>query len=253
MKNVFLLDDDNEELSRLKLVLEEELQVRTLPVSDSAAAMEIITAHAHLFSAYVLDIEMVGQKYSGIQIAEHIRRQPGCALVPIIFLTSYSHFGAGSLHYIHYYDFFQKPCSAERMVRSVSQALSIDSPNTPPSQPPTITFETNRLCVELNLADVSCIELLGSYISVTDLLGEVTVYRVRSNVFSSICYELDLLRGHSLMQIHRSIIINVNRIKEIIWQKNTATVHLFNVAEPKPAGKTFLHNLSIYAKQPSYP
>lgn len=106
--NIFLLDDQLDELNNVKSFLEDQLPVKVVPVSNSDVAMQLVKKHTSLFSAYILDIEMVGQKYSGIQVAETIRSQPRSTLVPIIFLTSHAHFGGGVLQNIHYYDFFSK-------------------------------------------------------------------------------------------------------------------------------------------------
>ena len=247
MKNIFLLEDDSDELNRIKDTLELRLPVQIFPIPDSEASIQIIQKHYDIFSAYILDIEMSGQKYSGIQVAEAIRNQPQCALVPIIFLTSHAHFGAGGLHYIHYYEFFQKPCDVDRLVATLQEALSINSINEH-SEHTTINIESNHLSVELDLEDISCIEIFGTQLYVTDLLGKVATYKVKPNVFSSICQRLKTMGNCSLRQIHRTVIINVNRIKRIEWRKNTATVWLFNVKDWKPAGKTYLNVLSPYSE-----
>lgn len=239
---IFLMDDESTELVRIQKILETQLPVKVVPISDSDVGIRLIRQTPSAFSAYILDIEMVGQTYCGIQVAEEIRRQPGCALVPILFLTSHTHFGGEALHHIHYYDFLQKPCDAERLIDDLRSALALD--DTP--KPPCVLIEGRNGSFDLELSAISCIELSGQDMLITDFRGRVTAVPAKPNAFSRLCARLETIPGHSLVRIHRSVIINRNRIREIEWRKNSATVWLFNVADWKPAGKNYLDNLSMY-------
>lgn len=211
--------------------------------------MEVLDKYYDKFSAYVLDIEMIDQKYSGIEVAEKIRKLPNGSLVPIIFLTSHSYFGGGGLRKIHYYEFFQKPSNPIKVLNTLKSALSSEAKIKPSENQPLI-FETGKLTVELDISTISCREVYGSELVVTDFCGKSDSYHIKSSTFSKICKELNKRNDHSLKQTHRCVIINVNRIKHIEWRKNAATVWLFNVDEPKPVGKTYLHNISVYNKPP---
>lgn len=248
MHQIFYMDDDSEELRFLKDALESSLPIKVIPVPDSEIAMQLIRLRSDFFSAYILDIEMDQQKYSGIQIAEEIRRQPNCALTPIIFLTTYKHFGIGGLRYIHYYDFFQKPYEIDQITESISNALSLQTYIKQTDFKEFIVFESCGITIKWDPSNISCIEISGPELCITDLLGKEFIYRVKPNVFSCICKSVSALKDPFLQRIHRCVVINVNRIKLIDWHKNYANVQLFNTQAWKPAGKTYLKALAIYGK-----
>ncbi len=216
-----------------------------MPVSNAATAAELIPKIYSKISAFILDIEMKGQELTGIQIAEQIRKNPQCATVPIIFLTSYVHFGSGALHDIHYYDFLSKVDSKKLLINTLEKALGIHLVTNNLSTPH-IIVECTSCSLEISIESISCIDLFGSKLLITDFSGETQAYRVKPHAFSDICVQLENISGHSLKQIHRCVIVNVNRIKEIQWHKNSAQIWLFNVSDWKPAGKTYLHKLSQF-------
>lgn len=245
---IFLMDDESKELEHVQELLESRLPVQVVPISDSDAGLQLIRTNASAFAAYILDIEMVGQTYCGIQIAEEIRRQPGCALVPILFLTSRVHFGGEALRYIHYYDFLPKPCDAKRLIGDLRSALALDNAPGESRKAPIVLLEGRGTSLRLDLSMVSCLEISGQDMLITDFRGQVTAFPIKPRTFSKLCAELDTLPGHAMVQVHRSVIINRNRIRAIEWRKNSATIWLFNVADWKPAGKNYLDNLAIFRK-----
>lgn len=243
---IFLMDDESQELEHIQKLLEEQLPVQVVPISDSDVGLQLIRTDASTFAAYILDIEMVGQTYCGIQVAEEIRRQPGCALVPILFLTSHTHFGGEALRHIHYYDFLQKPCDAARLVEDLRTALALDGAAVGGAKAPSVVLEGRGVSLRLDLSVVSCLEISGQDMLITDFRGQVTVFPIKPHTFSKLCAELEAMPGHAMVRVHRSVIINRNRIREIEWRKNSATIWLFNVADWKPAGKNYLDKLAMY-------
>lgn len=77
------------------------------------------------------------------------------------------------------------------IVKSLAEALSLDPSISQLKTPSTIIIESNHVNVELDLSDISCIEVMGRQLLVTDLLGKVQTYRIKPNVFSTICKQLD--------------------------------------------------------------
>ena len=89
MFRVALCDDDRRFLELLKdraemFCVEKARNVKFSAFSDSDILMGM-TERGEIFDAYILDIEM--QDYSGIEIAEEIRKKSKMAC--IIFLTSH--------------------------------------------------------------------------------------------------------------------------------------------------------------------
>lgn len=241
---ILLLDDNHNHLTQISDFLSNNPSLEIVSFSESLSALQALENKVYNFSAFILDIEMTGQEYSGIDVAERIRELPGNALKPIIFLTSYAHFSFGALKHIHYYDFFHKPCKPEALSNSLKRALSANDFANQKQQ--VLTIHLNHFEIEVDIKSVSCMELFSNVLVVTDLLGNEQRYKVKPNTFTDICNQLTAFRSTYLQQVHRSVIVNLNRIKKIEWQKNTAMIWLFNVHDWKPVGKTFLKKLDAY-------
>lgn len=244
--HIMLLDDDAEQLRRLVPPVRRSLPFTVAPFMSPQAAIEALTDPQYNFVAFVLDIEMERLALSGISVAEAIRRQPAYVRTPIIFVTSHTHYGYGALSYLHYYEFFNKFESPDKLVNALRRALSV--PGDAPVEPTDLTLQGSRMTYALNSCDIACIELFGRQVAVTDLLGKTQVYAVRHNAFQELCDQMEKLEDGCLQQIHRCIIVNTRRIRQIEWEKNTATVWLFNMDEGKPAGKTYVRRLDIFRR-----
>lgn len=243
---VFLLEDSRDDLEYIKTILEKSLNVTVLVSDNADETIPLLTRNISRIKAFVLDIEMVGQKYSGIDVALAIRNNPECVLTPIIFLTSYSHFGKGALKQIHYYDFISKSAPIEQLITVLQQALGLEKKTPSFLDKYRVIINGRKFQSEIVLDDISCIEQFGNELIVTDYFGKETRYLIKSHAFESICDQIAAFPDCPFEQIHRSVIINVHRIKSIDMEKNTGRVTLFNVSDMKPAGKTYLHKLLMY-------
>jgi len=222
------------------------LPFQVITFEKAEDAFSALNSCQYEFCAFILDIELAGQKHTGIDIAEIIKSNAQTASKPIFFLTSYKHFGYGSLKHLHYYDFFTKDTDFEKITASIEKAVF---PQNEGKQKSSIVFLQGLFCVyEINLNDVSCIEQFGKEIVITDLSGHVSSYRVKPCAFINVCKQIEQLDYKNFQQVHRSIILNFHRIQKIDWHKNTASVILFNTSDCKPVGKTYLEKLKIFKK-----
>lgn len=248
---ILLLDDDLIELNNTKSLIENDIpSIAVITTNSYEESIHYIDTYNQNIEAYILDIELSDSKFSGIDVAKFIRNDPKKALVPIIFTTSYSHYGSGFLQEVHYYDFFVKPYDKKQLLKSIKGSLSLISKNS--------CNAVNKLSIPLlygsslllNFNDVTCIEINGKELSITNSLGKVEKYYVKYKTFSNI---INYIAAHeelkNFIQIHRCIIINAERIKKIQKGKNIADIWLFNLNNSKPVGKTFLHQISIFNKK----
>ena len=248
---ILLLDDDLIELNNTKSLIENDIpSISVITTNSYEKSIHYIDTYNQNIEAYILDIELSDSKFSGIDVAKFIRNDPKKALVPIIFTTSYSHYGSGFLQEVHYYDFFVKPYDKKQLLKSIKSSLSLiskNSCNAVNKLPIPLLYGSSLL---LNFNDVTCIEINGKELSITNSLGKVEKYYVKYNTFSNI---INYIAAHeelkNFIQIHRCIIINAERIKKIQKGKNIADIWLFNLNNSKPVGKTFLHQISIFNKK----
>lgn len=244
IQKIMILDDDQELAQNLANFLNRELNVQTITFFNSKDAIAALSAGPNDFCAFILDIELVDQRDTGIVVAETIRNHYHIVDKPIFFLTSYRHFGYGSLKHLHYYDFFTKDTTFDQIASSIRKAIFPTSYN---QKQQNILYISGIFCTyEIDSKDVMCIEQFGREIVVTDILGVETSYRVKPCAFSSLCNQIESQDFQELQQIHRCIIINFHRIRKIAWAKNTASVTLFNSTLTKPVGKTYLEKLKIF-------
>lgn len=248
---ILLLDDDSLELNNTKTFIESNMpSIKVIAVNSYEESINYIRKYNMDIEAYILDIELSYSKYSGIEVAKYIRNDPLKALVPIIFTTSYSHYGSGYLREIHYYDFYVKPYDKEQLLNSIKSSLSLLTKNSFNQVNELIISLLYGASLILNFNDITCIEIIGKELHITNMLGKVEKYHVKYNTFSKIlnyiCTHEEL---NSFIQIHRCIIINADRIKKIEKGKNIADIWLFNLDNPKPVGKTYFSKISVFNKK----
>lgn len=241
---VMILEDDPIQMQILIRNLNKKMQIRAIPFCNADDAISSLTDTSYDFLAYILDIEIKNQHRSGIDVAEKIREIDGNNYKPIIFLSSYTHFGFGALNHLHYYEFVNKDSNWFQIANVLQRAISTSSGVRNSSTP--LILNTTRFQYEIDVKNVSCIELYTNEVVITDLIGIEKTYKVRPHAFSDLCNQLTNSKIDYLQQMHRSIILNLHRIQKIEWHKNTATVWLFNVATCKPVGKTYLEKLKIF-------
>lgn len=242
---ILLLEDDSLSLSSTQRIIEEQVPAQVIAINSADSAMSSIEKYAQLFSAFILDIEMPNQRYTGIDIAYKIRQIAGCEHTPIIFLTSHVHFGGAALKAIHYFDFIQKPFDDTILIRSLQQALALSPPIGIFSE--IVHFDGPDMHYQLDASNILCVEMIRNKLVVTDCENKDTEYPIKAKSFASICDQISHMQI-PLQQVHRCYIVNLHRIKEIRWGKNTATLSLFNSNKQIPVGKTFLNILTIYNK-----
>lgn len=227
------------------------MPVSVIAVNSPEQAVHYIDRYSSRIEAYILDIEMIGDRSSGIQVAEYIRNVASCALVPIIFTTSHAHYGSGYLHRIHYYDFFTKPVDHRALIDSLRSALSLSPSDVINTHNHLLIRTLYGMSVELDFDNIACIEINGQELLITDLLGKTNTYQVKYKTFSNIIEFIENENLSKFQQIHRCVIINTDRIRNIELGKNTANIWLFNVEEFKPVGKTFLSKIAVFNKKPN--
>ena len=241
---VMILEDDIKQIELLVRHLKSTLKIKPVVFIDAYAAITALEDPQYNFEAYVLDIELNNQELTGIDVAEKIRQNINHIRKPIIFLSSYTHFSFGSLRYLQYFEFVSKGSEMVYVENVLKRALFGDFTSCQTATH--IMLSTTKFICEIDVKNVSCIEIIRNEVIITDLLGGEKVYKVRPGTFASICEQLSSLHIDYLQQVHRCIILNLHRIRKIEWRKNTATVWLFNVSSPKPVGKTFLEKIKVF-------
>lgn len=190
--------------------------------------------NANQYDIIFLDINM--PVISGVELME---LQPNRPLT--IVTTAYSDF-ALSAYQNDAIDYLLKPISPEKFAKAIEKAKTYFSGNSLKKEDSrnakVFSYRTNGQITDMPLTDIIYIESLGNYMKLysTKLKSPVIIY----GSLSSIASEID---SSSFLQVHRSFIVNANKISAVTFK----TLTMCN-GEMIPVGRKYqilLDNLSI--------
>ncbi|MEG3656946.1 LytTR family DNA-binding domain-containing protein [Arenibacter palladensis] len=156
-----------------------------------------------------LDIHMPG--FSGVDFVQTLKNPP-----KIVLTTSDTNFAIEAYEYESIVDYLVKPITLERFQKSIQKLKNISQQS--PVDPSKEAGETasgedlyiniDRRLIKLKLIEITVIEAKGDYI---DIKTEKEVYHVHTTLKKI----KEKLPEKVFMQIHRSFIINFNKIIDI--------------------------------------
>lgn len=158
-----------------------------------------------------LDIQMPG--LTGFEVLTHLEELPR-----IIFSTAYDQYALKAFE-VHAVDYLLKPYTSERFKIAVERLSASSEPNTArgltekllidkDKYPAKILVQKQNKLVTIAVDDVVRIEAFGDYSKLI-----TTSHSYLSNYGISVLEEK--LNAHIFIRIHRSSIINLNKIKEL--------------------------------------
>lgn len=242
MQTVLCVDDHIEELSSLFVTVRQELGVDIITATSYEAAKRLLENSK--IDAFVLDIELSAERSTGIQLANHIRSLPEYITTPIIFVSMYSHYSKRLLSTIQNSAFLSKPLRPQEFMNTLGFCLGIVEyvKQSRPHEPFRIPIQKSGY-LEINPQDISYIEVNRNVLTVQYIRGETLTTKCANGSFKSILEQIEEHSITHLRQIYRSIIINIDQVKEIDLKGNIGSVTLFGDPNPKPVGSMYQHHL----------
>lgn len=239
---VLYLEDDFKHMAQDITLLQQKLPIRLALAASVAKAKGMMDTYD--FDLFILDIEIAGERNSGIQLAEYIRQQPRYAAVPIVFTSMHTHYSHWLFSSIHNCSFLPKPFTEDAILTEIGAALGIAPYINRRYVPVPLLIPYHRdAYIEVPATAVSYIEVVNRCLAVQYIDGEALQFKNASGMFKSILEQLEEHHISCLRQIYRSIIINVNQIKDIQTDKSTAYVQLFHEPRPFPLSTIYRDNL----------
>jgi DNA-binding LytR/AlgR family response regulator len=149
-----------------------------------------------------LDINMPG--ISGIDFLRTLTNPPA-----VILTTAYRDFAVDAFD-LNVLDYLLKPISFERFLKSINKFLKQTAPpplphNTQDADSTFILLKADKKIHRMEVADIVFAESLDNYIIVTTSHQKLICYE-------SLSHLEDRLPTHDFLRIHRSFLINVNKI-----------------------------------------
>ena len=222
---VLIADDERLARQRLLSLLEKEEDVQVVgECSDGAAAAEMLKSRP--VDVAFLDIEMPGQ--SGLEALGSVN--PGMQPL-VVFITAFEQYAVRAFE-ANAFDYLLKPYREERLKNTLSRLrghLALLSKQVAPASKDKVGSDVDRLAIKSNgriillkTDEIDWIEAEHNYVrlhtrGVTHLIRE-TMSALEAKLSSK-----------NFRRIHRSTIVNVERIKEIQpWFRGDAIVLLDN-------------------------
>lgn len=147
-----------------------------------------------------LDINLPGM--SGISFLRTLINPP-----LIIITTAYSQYAVDSFE-LSVIDYLLKPFSFERFYKSINKAKERLSPKPNMNKSGKIFVRSNKCIYQINLEDIYFIEACGDYSSICCIDKKLITHETMKN------WELKL-EGFAFQKIHRSFIVNLQKIDHI--------------------------------------
>jgi len=211
---------DDEPLAREKIRGMVDLDAEIRVVGECANGAEAIEAIQNLRPDLILlDVQM--PEVGGFAVLEALK---GEALPPVIFITAYDHYAVRAFE-VHALDYLLKPFDRERFQAAIERAkrqIRRESSNgvderiialleqlrEPTRYSERLVVKTGGRVFFLNTDEIDWIEAEGNYVNIHT--GKKS-YLLRETI-SSLEAQFD---PREFVRIHRSAIVNINRIKEL--------------------------------------
>ena len=199
--NCLIGDDD--ELSRRTIEhFIRETSFLTLEQSCASAieAMSVLTKTNNIQLIF-LDIEM--PIMNGMELLQSFDTHP-----QIILMTSHKDYALEAFEY-NVTDYLLKPVTYSRYLKAVKKAAEKDRENSVVAAPSTedIFIKVDSSLIKLSLKDILWIEAMGDYVSINTAEKRYMVYSTMKRIEEKL--------PEIFMRVHRSYIVNLNRINNI--------------------------------------
>lgn len=241
VRHILYLEDDWQNVHADFSHMEDVLSVQFHFAKNFTEIQDILqTCEVDLF---VLDIEIEGERRTGIQLAEQLRQIPKYRQTPILFTSMHRHFSYSLLSKIRRCAFLAKPFSDNEFITQVGIALEVPAYIDRHYTSAKLLLPQGNTYIEVDPLNISYIEGNRRKFFTQLITGDSISITSQSGTLKNILTQIETQNIHCLRQIYRSIIVNVNQIKNIYIEKNIGRVFLFNDSDPKPIGMQYRHNL----------
>ncbi len=198
---------DDEKLAReilSILILKSEKLVLVEQFSNAIDAMKYLNSNK--VDLIFLDIHM--PNFSGFDFVQTIKNPP-----KIILVTVDKNFALDAFNYNCIADYLVKPIEEDRFNRAVKRiSIKKEQPVITPILPDTTTKEIyvniDKRLIKIDIATINFIQANGDYILIKTEINNYTVHTTLKKIEEK-------LPKSSFLKIHRSYVINVNKIIDI--------------------------------------
>ncbi len=182
---------------------------------DAFSAQEFLDNHS--VDLMFLDINL--PEMSGVSFLRSLVNPP-----LVIFTTAYPQYAIDGFD-LEIVDFLLKPFSFERFCKAVNKAKKKLNSKASPAVSSKISVKTDRRIYQFGIDDILFIETCGDYVSIHCLDKKLVVHGTLKS------WE-EKLKGFSFLKVHRTTIVNLQKIDHIEGNQIYTGKHILPVAEP---------------------
>ena len=231
---VLIVDDEPLARDRIREMLKGDRETLIIgEARNGREALEAITAHTP--DIVFLDVQMPDMNGFEVLNTLRVKRMP-----LIIFVTAYDQHAVRAFE-VHAIDYLMKPFDRKRFAKALDHAK--DQMKRPPDEPDTgrimrlleelkaearplerFAIKTGEKVLFIRVEEVDSIEAEGNYVR----LNVATSSHMLRETINSVESQID---PRTFVRIHRSTIVNMNRVKELqTWARGQYRVVLHNGA-----------------------
>jgi DNA-binding LytR/AlgR family response regulator len=182
---------------------------------DAFSAQEYVDSHP--VDLMFLDINL--PEMSGVSFLRSLVHPP-----LVIFTTAYLQYAIDGFD-LEIVDFLLKPFSFERFNKAVNKAKERFNQKVAPAVPEIISVRSDRRIYRINVDDIRYIETCGDYVAIHYSDKKLIVHGTLKN------WE-EKLKGFSFMKVHRTTIVNLQKIDHIEGNVIVTGLDKLPLAEP---------------------
>lgn len=205
MFRVLVLEDESYTLRFLEKLIAEHPMVEQV-MTTSAGQNAIDLAGDFLPDLAFLDVELAPQdSLNGIDVARAIHTVS--PRTEFVFITGYAKYAVDSF-VVHPYDYLLKPIKREKVLQTISGlAAEHEEHNIQKGPNNRLIIKTTDGVVFVNIEDIFFIEKMG----------KKAFIHARTGLCESNCIfnELETLLGHQFLRVHKSYVVNMDKVSQI--------------------------------------
>jgi DNA-binding LytR/AlgR family response regulator len=142
----------------------------------------------------------------------------------VIFTTAYPHYAVDGFD-LEAVDFLLKPFSFERFCKAVNKAREKFNARSQPGLPAKLSVKSGKRIYQISIDDICFIETCGDYVTIFCAGKKLVVHGTLKS------WE-EKLKGSSFLKVHRTTIVNLQKIDHLEGNLIQVAEHKIPVSEP---------------------
>ncbi|AUJ32842.1 MAG: LytTR family transcriptional regulator DNA-binding domain-containing protein [Liquorilactobacillus nagelii] len=234
--NVLLVDDEPLSRNELEYLLKQNSSVEQIYQADGiAAGLQLLLKNQ--IELLFLDIELNDE--NGFSLAKELQQLTQPPLV--IFATAYDNYAVDAFN-INAIDYVLKPFEQDRINQAVAKAgalladKSIPTSPTEPDYPTVITVTQEEKTTVVPTKEIISAAVNNGVLTITTVDDEFSAHETLN-------WLKQRLNPQQFIQVHRSVLVNLNCIREVQpWFNHTYQLTMTN-QQKLPVGRSFIKPL----------